>query len=190
MTRRTRGVLSAAAALTSLVLAIAGSPAASAHTSLISSSPQDGAVLPAAPTEVVLTFDQDLLPGADVMAVTDAQGNVIVTQPVEPDGPRVRLPWPTGLPAGEYQIGYRVVSGDGHPVDGAILITVGGSSSGAPPSSTPTPTNPASPQAEAQPPSEVGGAKVAQLSLGVAIVLVGVVGAAVVIARRRRTGRP
>ena len=34
-------------------------------------------------------------------------------------------PWPAGLPDGVYQVAYRVVSRDGHPVIGANSFTVG-----------------------------------------------------------------
>jgi len=187
MTHRTRPSIAAAALLTGLVLVMTGAPAASAHTSLISSSPEDGAVLPSAPTEVALTFDEDLLPGADVMALTDAQGNVIVTQPVTPDGPTVRLPWPPGLPAGEYQIGYRVVSGDGHPVDGAIVVTVNASSGAASPAGDAAPSASAgAATATATAPGDAAGIPAAPLWLG-ALVIVAAGAGVVLVARRPRS---
>jgi methionine-rich copper-binding protein CopC len=98
-------------------------PAANAHSQLASSTPADGAVLDAAPDLVTLVFNEDLLPDANTMAIVDASGNVVSSTPVQPVGPQVSIPWPQDLPAGEYQVSYRVVSGDGHPVLGAISFS-------------------------------------------------------------------
>lgn len=107
-------------------------PAASAHTSLVSSDPADGAVLRQAPQAVTLTFDEDLLAGANTISINLLDGTVVESRPVEPSGASVTLPWPTGLSAGDYQVAYRVVSGDGHPVTGAITFTVTGEPSPGP----------------------------------------------------------
>ncbi|MBU6245982.1 MAG: copper resistance protein CopC [Actinomycetales bacterium] len=112
------------------VLALA--PVASAHTSLVSSDPADGAVLRQAPQAVTLTFDEDLLAGANTISINLADGTVVESRPVEPSGPSVTLPWPSGLSAGDYQVAYRVVSGDGHPVTGAVSFTVTGEASPGP----------------------------------------------------------
>ena len=47
------------------------------------------------------------------------------------------VPWPADIDAGTYQVAYRVVSADGHPVTGAITFTITG---GAPPTPTAAPT--------------------------------------------------
>ena len=169
------------ALLASLLLGVAGASGAvpaSAHSQLVSSTPEDGAVLSAPPTEVAFTFDEDLLAGVDVIAITDADGNVVTSTPVEPQGPTVRMPWPAGLPAGMYQVSYRVVSGDGHPVTGAITITVEAAPS-APPVATPvaSPSNAISspmPAPVQSPPTQTddGGstAPVIGIVIGVAVV--------------------
>lgn len=113
-------------------------PAASAHTSLVSSDPADGSVLQQAPAAVTLTFDEDLLAGASTISINLADGTVVESRAVEPNGSSVSLPWPAGLSAGDYQVAYRVVSGDGHPVTGAVSFTVTGEPSPGPSDDVPS----------------------------------------------------
>ncbi|MFM8352446.1 MAG: copper resistance protein CopC [Actinomycetales bacterium] len=108
---------------------VAMAPHAMAHTSLISSDPPDGARLDGPPAVVTLVFDEDLLPGANSVAINLQDGTTAVSLPIEPKGSRVLIPWPTGLDSGAYQVAYRVVSADGHPVTGAIWLTIDGSDS-------------------------------------------------------------
>ena len=44
--------------------------------------------------------------------------------PVEVDGDTVSVTWPESSPAGEFRAAYRVVSADGHPINGTITFTV------------------------------------------------------------------
>jgi hypothetical protein len=101
----------------------------------------------------VLTFDEDLLPGTDTISVNDDAGNVIATAAVEPEGATISMPWPAEATSGTYQVAFRVVSGDGHPVTGAISLTVSGqpAASGSPSSGAGTESTP--PTAESAAPS-------------------------------------
>ena len=93
---------------------------ASAHNVLIASDPTEGATLQQSPTTVRLTFDQP---------VQDFEPIVTV---VGPDGQRYESGAPVvdstvvsaavgALPvAGAYVVAYRVVSADGHPVQGEV----------------------------------------------------------------------
>jgi methionine-rich copper-binding protein CopC len=117
-------VVSVAAA----VLATLGTAApASAHTALHSSSPADGATLPAAPAQVRLGFTE--APSADPLdlAVTLDRQVVPPAGPVRVEGNDVVAP--VSLPGpGTYTVAYRVVSSDGHPVTGTVRFTVTGGS--------------------------------------------------------------
>ncbi|EIE97078.1 copper resistance CopC family protein [Saccharomonospora glauca] len=110
---------------------------ASAHNVLISSNPAEGDELDTAPTEVVLTFDQPV-EEADVneVAVIGPHGDQWAEGVVEVDGATVTAPLRPLGPAGEYVIGYRVLSADGHPVSDEIRFTLTspgpGEASGAP----------------------------------------------------------
>lgn len=104
------------------IVALAASPAA-AHASLVSSSPRDGATLPTAPTSVSLTFDEAVGP-KPVIIVTAPDGSR-----VDRGGTSARGPVLTTRVAidteGTFVIAYRVVSDDGHPVDGELTFSVG-----------------------------------------------------------------
>jgi methionine-rich copper-binding protein CopC len=113
---------------------------ASAHSDIKSTSPVDGAVLETPPAEVRLTFDTPLLDDTDTISINDENGNVVKSIHPKPEGDSVAIPWPAGTPAGTYQVAYRVVCGDGHPVVGAISVTVNSASVAdiAPATSSPT----------------------------------------------------
>jgi len=111
---------------------------ATAHSTLISSDPADGASLPAGPRQVRLIFDEPVHREFATITVTGPGGTrwdggepVVsggsVTAPVRPLGP-----------AGEYVIGYRIVSADGHPVSGTLKfqLTVAGTGTPGEPSNS------------------------------------------------------
>lgn len=104
-----------------LVGAVA-SPAA-AHNRLRSSTPADGATLATAPPEARLTFAERVDSGNSQIAVTDDSGAVVPSPAYRVEG--VTVIQPLTLPrAGRYQVGFRVISTDGHPVQGKISFTV------------------------------------------------------------------
>ena len=165
------------------VLAVAGVLAASAllgagqavaHSQLVSTMPADGAILNEPPQSVVLTFDEALIPEVDSISINDDVGTVVASHAVEPVGSTLTVPWPAGLPDGVYQVAYRVVSGDGHPVIGAISFTVG-MASAAPSESDPG--------AETAAGGDGGGLLLPVVVIALSIILLG---AAVAIVRRRR----
>lgn len=101
---------------------VSAGPAA-AHSSLIGSTPEDGAVLAEAPSEVVLEFDEEVQPDFSQVAVLDAEENHFEDGDPESVGATVTQPV-TELPAGDYRISFRVGSSDGHPVTGVVEFTV------------------------------------------------------------------
>jgi methionine-rich copper-binding protein CopC len=115
-----RGV-TLAIALALLLPEIAG-----AHAVLVKSSPARRAVLAAPPTRVELTFNERLEPAYSTVSVW-AAGDVRVDDGkivIAPDNPR-RVS--VGLPAlkhGNYTVKYRVLSVDGHVVEGAYPFEI------------------------------------------------------------------
>lgn len=107
-----------------LALLGAATPAA-AHNVLISSDPADGARLDTAPPVVTLTFDQPVQDdGVNEIAVTGPSGGQWAEGAVEVDRTVVTRPLRPLGPAGEYVIGFRVLSADGHPVSDEIRFTL------------------------------------------------------------------
>lgn len=133
------------AALASLLLAAAvllvpASPA-SAHDELVSTDPSADAVLETLPERITLTFSADVLTdaGATVVEVTDADGTSLADGAPEPAGAEVTQAL-AGPASGAVTVKWRVVSSDGHPIDGSFAFTV----PEAAPTPTSTPTTPAS----------------------------------------------
>ena len=118
-----------AAALLGLGLVTLTAIPSQAHSQLVSSSPANGAALTDPPSEIVFTFDENLLPDLDTISINNDQGVNVTSQQVEPVGNTLSMPWTVTIEAGTYQVAYRIVSGDGHPVTGAISFTFGTSRS-------------------------------------------------------------
>lgn len=119
-----------------------------AHDSLVGTEPSDGAVV-RAPGGVVLTFAADQLAVGAVVVVIGpdgqgwADGNPVVS------GPRVTQPLKADLPGGSYEVNWRSVSGDGHPVEGAFRFEVeapAAPSASEPPATTARTTGPSTDQ--------------------------------------------
>lgn len=117
----------AAAALTGMlaaVLVLGGQAPASAHASLVSSTPEDGQRLATLPDELTFTFSEDIdSPAYAVLNSPD--GDQVAAEEVEVDGPTVRVAVVDDPGAGTYTAAFRVVSADGHPVTGQLSFVVG-----------------------------------------------------------------
>jgi methionine-rich copper-binding protein CopC len=153
---------------------LSGSVPAWAHSRLEGSDPADGAQVAVPPASVSLRFDEVVQLEFSVMTLIGPDGKDYHTGPVRELNETITVAaLPLG-PAGEYQIGYRVISGDGHPVSGATSFTLtapGPGSSAASPVSTSTDgSNPAVPNTA--PPDTNGGTPIWPWALG-AVLLVG-----------------
>ncbi len=148
--------------LAALVLAgmalLGGTQPASAHSALVGSDPADGSSTASGPTTVALTFNEAVQPGFTTVTVVGPGGNQWQAGPPTEDGSVVTVPVRPLGPAGEYTVGYRVLSADSHPVQGAVRFTLtepGPGTAAAPaPSSTATADEP--PPAAAQTTDEGG----------------------------------
>lgn len=119
-----------------LALAVVG-PAgpAAAHATLVDTDPADGAVLPESPGTVTLVFDEPVTVPGGSASLFDAEGDTLAAT-VTATGTEVLVDVPDDLAQGSYLLSWRVVSGDGHPVAGSLIFSVGSPSaemSGPPP---------------------------------------------------------
>ncbi len=114
-------------ALTGLVLALLPASPALAHAALLSSSPQDGVVLDASPTEVVLTFNQPVGIGLGAVRVVGPDGKRADdgAPQMHDGGRRIVAALPRANSRGTYVLLWRVMSEDSHPVSGASIFSVG-----------------------------------------------------------------
>ena len=99
---------------------------AAGHAGLIRSTPADQQVLPAAPSALVLTFDEPVETALSDIRVFDDQAKEILAAKAQRDGSRsVRVPVAERLANGTYTVSWRVLSADGHPIDGTFVFHVG-----------------------------------------------------------------
>ena len=97
---------------------------AAAHNVLIGSDPADGATLQSAPTTVKLTFDQPVQNFQPVVTVIGPGGQRYESGSPQIDSTVVST-GVNALPvAGAYTIAYRIVSADGHPVQGEVHFSL------------------------------------------------------------------
>jgi len=171
-THRRRATALATLAAT-LALLVPAAPA-HAHNRLVGSTPADGARLDTPPREVVLTFVERLDPRYTQIVVTDAGRQPVPAAPPAVTDTTGSLTLDGRLPDGTYTVAYRVVSVDGHPVQGAVTFTVG--------DATPPPA-PGTPAAAPRRPTALIAAGAAALAVAVAA------GGAVLLRRRRVPAR-
>jgi copper resistance protein C len=123
--------------------ALALAAPASAHARLLASEPADAARVAPSPSQVVLLFNEELLPGAAV-AVVDPAGRHWETAPARVDGGSVTVAL-AALPAGRtVSVTWTVISTDGDPVSGQLSFSTGAAA----PATAPAPA-PASASASA-----------------------------------------
>lgn len=113
-----------------LFAACAASGSALAHAALNGASPADGSVLPAAPSEMTLSFSEPVSPLALRLIAPD--GTATPLDQVQLRDRTLVIAAPAGLSPGTHVISWRVVSADGHPVGGSVLFSIGAPSAAAP----------------------------------------------------------
>lgn len=184
--------LRAAVSVTAVVAAVLLLPAspAVAHNALVSSQPGQNTRVTQAPEEIELVFTERLNGEFTTIVVSDAGGaQVPVEGPVVDQQRAVARPVQP-LPDGVYTVAYRVVSADGHPVQGSFRFAVNApltAGSGAATASAAATGSAAAEPGQAQSEEPSGGLGWwPYLVGGVVLVTVGVTVAAVFAARRRR----
>ena len=201
--RRLEGVNLRLARSVAVLLAVAVgmlTPVSSAlaHTDVVSTVPDAGAVLDTAPGSVTFTFNEELLTASVEASILDSAGALISSVTPEVDGTVVTIPWPEGLPAGGYEVAYRVASGDGHPVTGSVEFSYAAGSaepsepgtpseSGVAPPVGATPFAPApDPAASTPAAADAGGMAINPFFVVILLVVAAVVGGVIAVRRSRR----
>jgi copper transport protein len=137
-TARRGGLGRKAVAFGAVCLAALALPAgAAAHAELISTSPERGAQVDAAPERVAFRFSEPVEGGFGAVRVFDAEGERVdegdLLRPGG-DSDAVGVALRSDLPEGSYTATFRVVSADSHPIAGGFVFSVG--EGGAAPSAT------------------------------------------------------
>lgn len=161
---------------------------ASAHATLESSSPEQGASLSTPPREAKLTFNEAVTLPANPISVSGPDGAAWEVGPVTVAGQTVTAPvTPTG-PAGACALTYKVVADDGDQVTGTIrfTMTVAASPPSGPAATSPPPAAlPAATPESAPAPPASGGTPAWVWVLLAAIVIVAALAALAARSRRR-----
>jgi copper transport protein len=98
---------------------------ASAHASLVTTDPGEGARVAQVPSAVTLRFSEGVSLGAGYARVLRSGGERVDAGTASVDGDVLTIPLRTGLPDDGYLVTYRVISADSHPVAGAYSFVVG-----------------------------------------------------------------
>lgn len=108
------------------LLSITATPAF-AHAQVTSSSPLKNQVITKLPEWIWIEFDGDLMTFGDKnpneIIVTDSKSKRVDTKLALVGGARISTKLKPGIKAGRYLVSYRVVSEDGHPVQGSFYFT-------------------------------------------------------------------
>lgn len=111
--------------LTAAVTTLTAAPA-SAHDRMLTSDPADGSQLATPPTAITLTFNTEPLPVEPQVVVSDSAGTVVTqgTPTIEGSTATLALDPAVALGGDTYTVAWRVVSSDGHPIEGTFAFTV------------------------------------------------------------------
>jgi methionine-rich copper-binding protein CopC len=119
------------AALALAIAAVLPSQAAFAHAELETSNPEANSVVGAAPQVVSLTFGEKLMvmegdKEANQVQVTDGGGTRVDNGDYQVTGEVLTVSLKPDQADGTYKVTYRVVSEDGHPIEGVYEFDVNG----------------------------------------------------------------
>jgi len=118
-------------AVLAALLVFALPQAAAAHDQIIEQTPNENEVLEVAPTEITLEFTGELMDITQLAMVVDADGTDWVSGPLQVTQRTAVQPLLPDMPEGSYQVRWRVVSSDGHPISGSFEFAVGQETPGA-----------------------------------------------------------
>lgn len=115
-----------------------GTAPASAHSQLERSDPAEGSSLATGPQKVSLTFNEAVQPGFTTITVIGPDGHDYHSGTIAEVDDTISVGVQPLGPAGLYQIGYRVVSADGHPISGSVKFTLTAAGPGSAAATTPS----------------------------------------------------
>jgi copper transport protein len=121
--------------LAGALITVAPVSTASAHASLLSSSPADGSRVAAPPARVRMLFSEPIVPELSHVTIAGVRGGAMRLV-VSGDPHEVRaMEAPISIhDPGGYRVTWHIISADGHPVSGSFVFFVGDSLAPVPPS--------------------------------------------------------
>lgn len=138
----TRSFQLAAALVAALLgLLLLAAPPAAAHDVLVESVPADGDTLDDAPAEVTLTFNNEPLDLGSALSLRDDAGQEVLE--VEGSATGYDIVFDLGdatADGGDFEASWRVVSSDGHPIEGTLDFSVAADEAAVQPTAAPETT--------------------------------------------------
>ena len=131
---------------------------ASAHTDLVSTSPETGSDVNAAQEKISLTFSEPPLVDGAAIVVMNSSGDILDSPAPALDGASLSIPWPADLTPGNVTVQWRATAQDGHVDSGEFVFNYTAAAEGgmAPsPAATAMPTESADPTMTAMATPEV-----------------------------------
>ena len=127
--------------------ALAIRPAARMHATLLRSEPAKGSRLTTSPARIYLVFSEEVEPSLGAIRLVGPGGRVVTLKPA--GDPRnvsaLVAPVATTLEAGTWRVEWRIVSEDGHPIDGDFSFAVAGAAAESTSTAAPPPSRGAEP---------------------------------------------
>ena len=118
-----RGLIRALLALATAAFLMLPAAAAQAHDVLEATDPADGSAVRTVPAKIGLTFDHTPIALGSVIRVQDSTGTDQADGPVVIIDNHVTQDLNPDAPEGKYTVIWRVVSSDGHPIEGTFTFT-------------------------------------------------------------------
>lgn len=119
-------VLTISISIFALAIAV---PTAVSHTSFVSSNPAAGSVVVQWPDQISIEFDEDLISiggeKANFIVVNNSVGDQVSNNDENIDSNVITVSLSPNQVEGPVLVFYRVVSADGHPVEGEFTFTYG-----------------------------------------------------------------
>ena len=108
--------------------AFAAAPAARMHATLLSSEPAKGSTVAASPSRIYLVFSEEVEASLGGIRLVGPGGRTIALKATaDPRNVSALVgPVTTPLDAGTWRVEWRIVSEDGHPIDGTFTFVVAG----------------------------------------------------------------
>jgi copper resistance protein C len=103
------------------------SSAANAHPELQAAEPAAGAAMTTSPTQIRITFNENVIPKFSGIEVKDQTGKMIATGNAATDPANKKqlvVPVQEPLPPGEYKVEWHAVADDTHRVNGSYSFSV------------------------------------------------------------------
>ena len=110
-----------------MIAAVLFSGAANAHPELQSAEPAAGAAMTTSPTQIRITFNENVIPKFSGVELKDQTGKMIATGNAATDPTNKKqlvVPVEVQLPAGDYKVEWHAVSDDTHRVTGSYSFSV------------------------------------------------------------------